>query len=151
MLKSASCSSLVLILSVALGGCGSGVPGCTNRDVRKEVLVAAADAVFSMMSDEAEMDADAMRYHLPSPLGGDTGDLVFEGNSLTLVPDDESRGGTFHLRDVRAESMDESGRGCAATFVMIGGNPEVPLRYKISPEGTIEGSMETPRGTIELP
>lgn len=111
----------------------------------------ATDAVFSMMSDDAELDGDAMRYHLPSPLGGNTGDLIFEGYSLTLVPDDESRGGTFQLSDVRAESEDESIRTCSATFVMIGGNPQVPLQYSISPDGSVEGRMETPRGTVQFP
>lgn len=111
----------------------------------------ATDAVFRTMSDGAEMDGDAMRYHLPSPLGGNTGDLVFEGDSLTLVPDDESRGGTFHLSDIRAESANDSIRTCAATFVMIGGNPEVPMQYSISPAGRVEGRMETSRGTVEFP
>lgn len=148
-MKSALRSSLVLVLSTVLGGCAS--RDCAARDVRKQVLVGAADAVFSMMSDDAELDADAMRYHLPSPLGGERGDLVFRGNSLTLVPDDESRGGTFQLLDVRTESKEEPTRTCIATFVMIGGNLEVPLRYSISPEGRIAGRMETPRGTIRFP
>lgn len=111
----------------------------------------AADAVFRMMSDDAEMDGDAMRYRLPSPRGGTTGDLVFQGSSLTLVPDDESRGGTFQLSDIRAGSADDSIRTCAGTFVMIGGNPEVPMHYSISADGRVEGRMETPRGTVEFP
>lgn len=143
-------SGLILVLLAVLMACDSRVPGCGEGDVRKEVLVGAAHAVFSMMSEDADFDADAMRYELPSPHGGNTGDLVFEGSSLTLAPDDATRGGTFQLRDISAEAKDESTRTCAATFVMIGGNPEFPLRYTTSSEGPVEGSMETPRGTIQF-
>lgn len=150
-MKSAPRCSCVLVLSVVLGACDFGPPRCADRNVRKDLLVGATEAIFTAMSDDAEMDGEAMRYHLPSPLGGNTGDLLFEGNSLTLVPDDESRGGTFQLSDIRDESADDSIRTCAATFVMIGGSPEVPMQYSISSEGRVEGRMETPRGTIEFP
>lgn len=145
------CLPLMLLLSAFLAACNSRIPGCSERNVRKEVLVGAAQAVFSMMSEDAELDGDAMRYRLPSPRGGNTGDLVLEGSSLALVPDDATRGGTFHLTDITAESRADSSRTCTATFVMIGGNPEVPLRYITSPGSPVEGSMETPRGTIQFP
>lgn len=149
--RSAPCLPLVLLVSVLLGACGSRIPGCAERDVRREVLVEAAHAVFSMMSEDAELDGDAMRYTLPSPRGGNTGTLVFEGSSLTLVPDDATRGGTFRLTDITTESRADSTRTCTATLVMIGGNPQVPVRYTTAPGSRVEGSMETPRGVIQFP